>query len=35
MEIPETEFLMLDWIIRSIRLTTVIHFIVEKISDDI
>ena len=25
MEIPGTEFLMLDWIIRSIRLTTVWH----------
>jgi len=25
MEIPGTEFLTLDWIIRSIRLTTVYH----------
>jgi len=27
MEIPGTEFLTLDWIIRSIRLTTVVPFI--------
>ena len=28
MEIPGTEFLTLDWIIRSIRLTTVTRFMV-------